>query len=88
VRPPTQYAYDARNRRLVNLQAVTQGRTIQNLAYQYDHVGNILGLANNVPVPPPNTYGGPTAQAFGYDDLYRLTKAQGSWDYAPVRLLT
>ena len=55
----TQYAYDARNRRLANLQAVTQGRTIQNLHYRYDNVGNILGLANNVPVPPPNLMGRP-----------------------------
>lgn len=79
----TQYAYDARNRRLSNLQAVTQGRTIQNLAYKYDNVGNILGLANNMAVPPPNLMGGPTTQSFAYDDLYRLTQAAGSWDYAP-----
>jgi len=79
----TQYAYDARNRRLATLQAATQGRTIQNLAYRYDNVGNILGLANHVPVPPPNLMGGPTDQRFGYDDLYRLTQATGTWDYAP-----
>jgi RHS repeat-associated protein len=79
----TQFAYDARNRRLTNLQAATQGRTFQNLGYRYDNVGNILGLQNQVPVPPPNTYGGPTAQTFVYDDLYRLTQASGTYDFAP-----
>ena len=49
-----------------------QGNTIfQNLNYSYDKVGNILGLANNVAVPPPNVFGGPTSQTFVYDDLYR-----------------
>jgi len=34
---------------------------IQNLLYVYDRVGNILGLANSIPVPQPSQFGGPTA---------------------------
>ena len=66
----TVYSYDANTRRLNNLNAVRQGNNIfQNLTYTYDKVGNILNLANNVAVPPPNTFGGPTNQNFAYDEL-------------------
>src|SRR6266702_3712256 len=45
----TAYSYDASTRRLAALTATRQGNTLfQNLAYSYDKVGNILGLANNV----------------------------------------
>jgi len=82
----TAYTYDASTRRLSNLNAVRQGNTIfQNLNYSYDKVGNILGLANNVAVPPPNVYGGPTNQTFSYDDLYRLTHAQGTFQFSPSK---
>src|SRR5262249_13553125 len=37
---------------------------IQNLLYVYDNVGNITGLANSIPVPPPSQFGGPTLQTF------------------------
>jgi RHS repeat-associated protein len=79
----TQYAYNAQNRRLANLASGGQGRNFQNLAYRYDNVGNILGLQNRVPVPSANTFGGPTDQTYGYDDLYRLTQASGTYDFAP-----
>ncbi len=66
-----------------------QGNTLfQNLAYSYDKVGNILGLANNVAVPPPNVYGGPTNQSFAYDDLYRLTHAEGTFQFSPTKTHT
>jgi RHS repeat-associated protein len=85
----TAYTYDAQNRRLNNLNAVRQGNTIfQNLNYSYDKVGNILGLANNVAVPPPNTYGGPTNQTFVYDDLYRLTHGEGTFQFSPSKTHT
>jgi len=74
----TSYTYDAQNRRLNNLTAVRQGNTIfQNLSYSYDKVGNVLGLKNSVDLPHANEFGGPSWQRFEYDDLYRLTKAQG-----------
>src|SRR6267154_988245 len=66
----TAYSYDAKTRRLASLTAQkNSGELFQNLAYSYDKVGNILGLANNVAVPPPNVFGGPTNQSFAYDDL-------------------
>src|SRR5712691_9088385 len=85
----TAYSYDANTRRLNNLNAVRQGNTnFQNLAYSYDKVGNILGLANNVDVPPPNVFGGPTNQSFVYDDLYRLTHALCSFQFSPTKTHT
>src|SRR5947207_12922197 len=84
----TVYSYDAATRRLSNLNAVRQGNNIfQNLSYSYDKVGNILGLANNVAVPPPNVFGGPTNQSFAYDDLYRLTHAEGTFQFSPCPIL-
>jgi RHS repeat-associated protein len=79
----TQFTYNAQNRRLAALQASGPDRMFQNLGYRYDNVGNILGLQNQVAVPPANSYGGPTAQSFTYDDLYRLTQARGTFDFAP-----
>ena len=80
----TAYSYDAQNRRLNNLNAVRQNNTIfQNLSYSYDKVGNILGLKNDVALPVANDYGGPSLQRFTYDDLYRLTKAQGVFPANP-----
>ncbi len=85
----TAYTYDASTRRLSNLNAVRQGNNIfQNLNYSYDKVGNILGLQNNVDVPPPPVYGGPTSQSFVYDDLYRLTHAQGTFQFSPSKTHT
>jgi RHS repeat-associated protein len=85
----TTYTYDAQTRRLHNLTAGRSGGTqFQNLAYGYDKVGNILSLANTVPVPTGNTYGGPVTQAFTYDALYRLTSAQGSFQTAPDKTHT
>jgi RHS repeat-associated protein len=51
-------------------------------------VGNILNLQNQVDIPPASSYGGPTNQTFVYDDLYRLTHAQGTFQYAPGKIHT
>jgi len=61
---------------------------IQNLLYAYDNVGNIRGIANSIPVPPPNQFGGPTKQTFVYDDLYRLTQASGTFSFNPNKTQT
>jgi len=80
----TSYTYDPATRRLNNLQSNTSdGTPFQNLVYNYDSVGNVLGLNNNVPVPPPSQFGGPTTQTFNYDDMYRLTSATGAFQFAP-----
>ena len=79
----TAYTYDAQTRRLANLNAVRQANVIfQNLTYAYDKVGNVLGLKNDVERPTANTFGGPSLQKFEYDELYRLTKAQGVFQAA------
>jgi RHS repeat-associated protein len=80
----TSYRYDPNNRRLDNLQAGhAGGPKFQNLNYTYDAVGNVLNIANDVPVPPPSQDGGPTGQAYSYDDLDRLTGASGFYQYEP-----
>jgi RHS repeat-associated protein len=61
---------------------------IQNLLYVYDRVGNMTGLANSIPVPPPSDFGGPTRQTFVYDDLYRLTQASGTYGFNPSKTQT
>jgi len=77
------YTYDPYNRRLANLRAgKSTGNLFQNILYGYDKVGNILSLKNDVAIPSPNEYGGPTDQGFRYDDLYRLTDAQGIYQFA------
>jgi RHS repeat-associated protein len=83
----TSASYDPVERRLTNLRAgPAGGEPFQNLRYEYDNVDNILRLRNDVAVPPPSRDGGPTTQTFGYDDLYRLTNASGSYEYEPGKL--
>jgi RHS repeat-associated protein len=83
----TSYTYRLDNRRLDALQAqlpnVTHYR-FQNLAYGYDKVGNILGIANSSLYPEGQKgigeeVGGPVTQSYVYDDLYRLTQANGEY---------
>ncbi len=64
----TTYSYDSTTRRLSNLRSIepTKGRTIQDISYQYDLVGNILGTNNKAPVPQGGELGGPTEQVFSY----------------------
>jgi RHS repeat-associated protein len=83
----TTYSYDAEDRRLATLKSQQpDGREFQNLSYQYDNVGNITQLANDVPVPPAKGLGGPSKQTFGYDDLNRLTTASGEYRNTPEKL--
>ena len=75
----TEFDYDPLDRRLQRLQA----GNFQDLNYTYDDVGNILELDNKVPMGHAKDFGGPVTQNFTYDGLYRLTKATGSWRFAP-----
>lgn len=79
----TQYDYNPRNRRLANLKAAAAGREFMDLSYDYDPVGNIMGLDNGAAVRKPNEFGGKSQQRFGYDDLYRLTTANGLLEQKP-----
>ena len=76
----TSYSYEPDRRRLSNLTAKTKaGRLMMDNVYSYDKVNNILNLKNNAPIPSPNLMGGSSDYSYDYDDLYRLTQAQGSF---------
>lgn len=78
----TTYAYDPADRQLANLKSrLPDGHHFQDLTYNYDNVGNILSLTNTVPLPHGKPIGGPSTQVYGYDDLYRLTSANGQYTY-------
>ena len=82
----TSYLYYPDTKRL---KTVTTGATgaphqFQVMSYTYDLVGNVLSRANQIDVPTPvapNTViaPGPTTQNYGYDDLYQLTTASGTY---------
>jgi RHS repeat-associated protein len=80
----TRYTYNADDRRLANLNArLGQGYVFQNLNYDYDDVGNVTAVHNDTEPPSGPSVGtqvgGPSTQTFGYDDLYRLVHAEGSY---------
>lgn len=73
------YDYDSLRRRLTLLQANTRaGRAFMNNTYRYDAVNNILGIENNM-VPDSSLLGGYARQDYEYDNLYRLTAANGQY---------
>ncbi len=80
----THYTYNAATRRLDNLQAnLANGYVFDNSTYQYDGVGNVLSVTNNTVAPSSPAVGvqvgGPSVQTFQYDDLYRMTHSEGSY---------
>jgi len=85
----TRYSYNPLNRRLATLKTGKPDeetgleRMFQDLTYQYDNVGNILGQANLAAVESPSKMGGATQFVYQYDDLYRLVSAEGTFDYQP-----
>jgi RHS repeat-associated protein len=80
----TRYGYDAADRRLATLRStLSMGYQFQDLSYSYDEVGNVTAVDDDT-VPPDSPavgfqVGGPSHQTFAYDDLYRLTHAQGEY---------
>jgi RHS repeat-associated protein len=81
----TEYTYNDADRRLDNLRAeLSTGYVFHNLRYQYDDVGNVTSIENDTVAPDgPDVgrqVGGPSQQTFEYDDLYRLTHAEGSYE--------
>ena len=71
----TRYSYDSR-RRLSRLGVTAAGADIINNRYSFDAVGNVTGVANIAPV---SANGGQMSHTYGYDDLYRLTEATGTY---------
>ena len=78
------FAYDPARRRLTNVvTGLDLANPFQNVSLQYDSVGNVLQMRNDVPVPAANMFGGPTVQNFQYDTLYRMTSSDGEHRYSP-----
>jgi RHS repeat-associated protein len=80
----TRKNYDSLVQRLSDID--TDGaanRQLQRMHYSYDLVGNVTAIHDGVPIPPPNSKGGPTDRTFGYDDLHQLTSARGRYDFTP-----
>ncbi|HTN89589.1 MAG TPA: RHS repeat-associated core domain-containing protein, partial [Sorangium sp.] len=86
----TKYRYDESTRRLSDVDADHQTpqmrsmgrapRAFQRLHYDYDLVGNVLGLDNEAPFDESlggAVMVGTTQQRFAYDDLNQLTEASG-----------
>ncbi|MGD2109469.1 MAG: RHS repeat-associated core domain-containing protein, partial [Phycisphaerae bacterium] len=68
----TTYTYDPRQR-LTGLSTVSASGTLQDLAYDYDQVANIVGITDHRltwPIDPRSQ-----TAAYSVDDLYRLTSA-------------
>jgi RHS repeat-associated protein len=73
----TRYAYDAQTRRLSSLEMQAPAhdgsrKLLQSISYKYDRVGNVLSITDNAI--------NPVKQEFGYDDLYRLVAAHGTYE--------
>ncbi|MFL6202995.1 MAG: RHS repeat domain-containing protein, partial [Thermoanaerobaculia bacterium] len=85
----TRASYDPASRFLARLQTLENGgRELQDLAYQRDGLGTVLAIQNDVALPAPPLYGGPSAQTFRYDDLYQLVAAEGSLRSPPNKTST
>ncbi|HKV12820.1 MAG TPA: SpvB/TcaC N-terminal domain-containing protein, partial [Thermoanaerobaculia bacterium] len=85
----TRWTYDSKSRDLIRLTTLERGgRELQDLVLTLDKAGSLLGLVNDVPVPAPPQYGGPTSQSFRYDDLYQLVGADGTYQSAPNKRST
>jgi RHS repeat-associated protein len=79
----TDYEYDPKNFRVTRIRTIRPNpdpdlRTVQDLRYHYDPVGNIAQIRDQAQqgVFFDNDYADPT-QSFVYDALYRLTSATG-----------
>ncbi len=84
----SEYGYEPLTRRLAALHTQKPGsRLLQNLTYQYDLVGNVLGVKNGLGEAQPSHAGDVTFK-YAYDDLHRLTYAHGEAKSRPSTLDT
>jgi len=75
----TNYSYNDRNKRLVNLRTVNNSKVYQNIIYEYDNVGNILKRSNeNFIASGDKTV--TSIQDYSYDDLDRLVESIGRYE--------
>jgi len=76
----TTYTYEADRRRLQNLDAKSaSGSEFMKNTYTYDKVGNIKSITNVPNLSQGQAMGGASSYKFTYDDMYRLTKANGNF---------
>jgi RHS repeat-associated protein len=83
----TRYTYDEKTFRLARLRTERYtgrgttyrrlGAALQDFAYDYDLVGNVLALHDRTPGCGVGATPNQLDRAFGYDPLYRLTSATG-----------
>ena len=72
------YTYNPLTLQLSNLTSYnSQNIEMQNIDYTYDNVDNITQITNNA--QDMNGMGGTYNYNYSYDNLYRLTSANGSW---------
>jgi len=74
----SEYTYDPVMRRLTSLRTTQGGRVLQNLAYEYDRVGNVLRRTNNGFVTQGETSKN-SEQTYAYDDMHRLVTSDGTY---------
>ncbi len=79
------YEYNELTRRLSKLTTVlNNGRTIQDIAYHYDLVGNVKEALNDIYVPTSTALpAGDVRQKYSYDDLYQIVNAEGWYSFGP-----
>ncbi|WP_437911069.1 toxin TcdB middle/N-terminal domain-containing protein [Sorangium sp. So ce327] len=88
----TSYRYYEKSRRLQEINADHRdrylaergrpARAFQRMRYSYDPAGNLERVRNEVPYEqdmPGSVLVGPTTQEYGYDDLYQLISARGTY---------
>jgi RHS repeat-associated protein len=72
-------------RRLRQQETTTPARTVQDLNYEYDLVGNVKVYENKTPVPPSSLMGGSSRQDYEYDGFYRIAAGtKGVYNYPPT----
>lgn len=73
------YTYEPFLHRLTGIETQNdQARKLQVMGLEYDAVGNLLSVSNQSKSDPLQL-GGPSHYQYQYDNLYRLTGAQGRW---------
>ena len=78
----TEYSYDSARRWLDTIKTCNKwGKSLQNISYSFDAVGNVLGYENNCLDMVTGNYR--TSQTYSYDNLYQLVKADGETVYDP-----
>ena len=85
----TEYKYDPERRWLKTIKTHKADKlgnvlqTYQNITYDFDAVGNVLGYENNCLDNVTGNY--KTRQTYSYDNLYQLIRVEGETTYDPYR---